>query len=90
MRNTHYLGRKRDQRGETTVSDETELNQEYDFSQAEQGKFYYPDAEFSFPIYLEPDVDAFITKLADEKKIDVQDLVNTWLRANIQLMQTVQ
>ncbi|MFQ6016405.1 MAG: hypothetical protein ACE5NP_13290 [Anaerolineae bacterium] len=66
------------------------MKAEYDFSQGERGKFYNPDAEFSFPVYLEPDVDDFMNKLADEKGINVQQLVNEWLRVNIKLVQSVQ
>ncbi len=62
----------------------------YDFSKAERGKFYHPDVEFSFPVYLEQDVDDFLTKLADEKGVNIQELVNEWLRVNIQLVQSVQ
>ena len=66
------------------------MKAEYDFSKAERGKFYNPDAEFSFPVYLEPDVSDFMSKLADEKDINVQELVNEWLRVNIRLLQSVQ
>ena len=66
------------------------MKAEYDFSKGERGKFYNPDAEFSFPIYLEPDVNDFMNKLADEKDINVQELVNEWLRVNIKLVQSVQ
>ena len=66
------------------------MKAEYDFSKGERGKFYNPDVEFSFPIYLEPDVDDFMNKLADEKDINVQELVNEWLRVNIKLVQSVQ
>ena len=65
------------------------MKAEYDFSKGERGKFYHADAEFSFPIYLEPDVDAYLNELADERDEDVQDLVNEWLRVNIRLVQTV-
>jgi hypothetical protein len=65
------------------------MKPEYDFSKGERGKFYHPDAEFSFPIFLEPDVDAYLSQLADEHEADVQELVNEWLRANIQLVQSV-
>ncbi|WP_197480107.1 hypothetical protein [Anabaena sp. 4-3] len=47
------------------------MKAEYDFSQAEQGKFYHPDATFHYPISLEPDVDNFFKKVAQEKNIDV-------------------
>jgi hypothetical protein len=65
------------------------MKAEYDFSRGERGKFYSPDAISSFPVYLEPDVNDFMTRLADDKDLDVQDLVNDWLRANIRLVQSV-
>ena len=65
------------------------MKAEYDFSKGERGKFYSPDAVFSLPVYLEPDVSDFMNQLADEKEIDVQELVNEWLRANIKLIQSI-
>jgi hypothetical protein len=66
------------------------MRAECDFSKATRGKFYQPDAVFNFPVYLEPDVNDFMSKLAEEQDIDVQELVNEWLRANIKLFQSVQ
>jgi hypothetical protein len=66
------------------------MKTEYDFSKGERGKFYHPDAVFVFPVYLEPDVSEFLDKLAEEKDVDVQTLVNEWLRANIRLIQSIQ
>ncbi|HEY9703544.1 MAG TPA: hypothetical protein V6C58_13940 [Allocoleopsis sp.] len=66
------------------------MKPEYDFSNAEQGKFYHPDATFHYPIYLEPDVDNFLQKIATEKNIEVQILVNELLRNNIKIIQAVQ
>ena len=65
------------------------MKAEYDFSKAERGKFYSAEAEFHFPVYLEPDVDEYMSKLAEEKNIDVQQLINEWLRANIKLVKSV-
>ena len=65
------------------------MKPEYDFSQAEKGKFYQSDATFNFPVYLEPDVNEFFKKIAEEKGIDIQTLVNEWLRNNIQLIQSI-
>jgi len=65
------------------------MKAEYDFAKGERGKFYAPDAEFSFPVYLEPDVDDFMSQLADEQEVDLQELVNEWLRVNIKLIQSV-
>ena len=66
------------------------MKADYDFSKAERGKFYHPDAVFSFPIYLEPDVDNFMSHLAEEKQVDLQVLVNEWLRSNIKVVKSVQ
>ena len=66
------------------------MKAEYDFSKGERGKFYQPKAVFSLPIYLEKDVDEFMRKLADEKGKDVDELVNEWLRSNMQLIQSIQ
>jgi len=64
------------------------MKAEYDFSNGERGKFYHPDAVFSFPIYLEPDVNDFMNQLAHENGVEVQMLVNEWLRANIKLIES--
>jgi hypothetical protein len=66
------------------------MKAEYDFSKGERGRFYNPDALFSFPVYLEPDVDSFLGTLADDKETSIQDLVNEWLRINIQMVRGVQ
>ncbi len=65
------------------------MKSEYDFSKGTRGKFYHPDAVFSFPVYLEPDVSDFMDQLADETDVDIQELVNEWLRGNIKLVQSV-
>ncbi|MBW4572768.1 MAG: hypothetical protein KME31_33775 [Tolypothrix carrinoi HA7290-LM1] len=65
------------------------MKPEYDFSSAQRGKFYNPDATFNFPIYLEPDVNDFLNKLAEDKGIDIQVLVNEWLINNIHLIQSI-
>ena len=66
------------------------MKAECDFSQGTRGRFYHPNAVSSFPVYLEPDVDDFMSKLAEEQGIDIQKLVNEWLRVNIKLLQSVQ
>ena len=65
------------------------MKAEYDFSKAKRGRFYNAEAEFSFPVYLDPDVDEYLNQLASEKDVDIQQLVNEWLRANIKLVKSV-
>jgi hypothetical protein len=44
------------------------MKDHYDFSTAERGKFYHADAESQFPVYLEPDINDFLTELAAKRK----------------------
>jgi hypothetical protein len=44
------------------------MAKEYDFSGAERGKFYRPEAKFQIPVYLESDSLAFVAPLAEQEK----------------------
>lgn len=65
------------------------MKKEYDFSKGERGKFYRKDAVFNIPIYLDPDIKGFVEKLAEKKKKDVQDVVNSIIKDNIRLSKTL-
>ena len=56
------------------------MRQQYDFSGGDRGKFFHPQAEISLPVHLEPDVTAFLLKVAAEKGVEVETLVNDWMR----------
>ena len=76
MQIPHHRCTQGNQKRSADISREWLMKPEYDFSKGERGKFYHPDAEFSFPVFLEPDVDAYLSQLADEHEADVQQLVN--------------
>lgn len=40
------------------------MKKEYDFSKAEQGKFYRPIEEIEIPVYLDKELKAFYSKKA--------------------------
>ena len=42
------------------------MKAEYNFSKAERGKFYRPEASVKSPIYLEDRVQAFVTQRAED------------------------
>ena len=65
------------------------MKEEYDFSGGERGKFYHADAELCLPIYLDPEVADFLRKVAGEKGIEVETIVNDWIKKNIALIETV-
>ena len=65
------------------------MKQEYDFSGGERGKFYHAEAELDIPVYLDPDVGIFVRKIAAQKGVDVETLVNDWLRKDMAFLETV-
>jgi hypothetical protein len=65
------------------------MKKEYDFSKGERGKFYRPDAQLNIPVYLEPEVAEFLQKYTKDKDVDIQTIVNQWLRNNIAVIKSV-
>jgi hypothetical protein len=65
------------------------MKKEYDFSKGERGKFYTENAELNLPVYLDPDVEAFIRQYSQKKNVDLQIIVNEWLRKDIEVIQSV-
>ena len=59
----------------------------YDFSKGFRGKFYQPDAEFNLPIYLEPEIAEFVQKLAKEKDVDRNQIVNMLLKKDKEIIE---
>jgi hypothetical protein len=59
------------------------MKKEYDFSKGERGKFYHPEVELHLPVYLDPDVSAFLQALSEKTGTEVERLVNDWLRKDI-------
>lgn len=64
------------------------MKAEYDFSNAERGKFYRKNAVHELPVYLDADVRAYLVECAKAKGIDVSELVNELLKRDIALIQT--
>lgn len=65
------------------------MKKEYDFSKGERGKFYHPDAQLNLPVYLDADVAEFIQRHLTEKNIDIQTIVNQWLRKDIEVIKSI-
>ena len=63
------------------------MKEEYDFSNGERGKFYHKNATFNLPIYLEPEVENFVTQLAKEQKKNISEIVNALLFKDKELME---
>ena len=62
------------------------MKKEYDFSKAEQGKFYCKPEELRFPVYLDGPIESFFSQRARKCKTDVGTLINMVLRKEMELV----
>ncbi len=62
------------------------MKKEYDFSKGVRGKFYDENATFNIPVYLEPENESFIRKIAEEKKMTFSNIVNQLLSKDRELI----
>jgi len=63
------------------------MKKEYDFTNAEQGKFYRPIEELDIPIYLEKEVQDFLMKYVgkNEDSSSLSELVNSLVKKDIEI-----
>jgi len=65
------------------------MKDEYDFSNAEQGKFYVPVESIQLPIYLDKDIIQYLSQKCLTKQESLQSLVNDLLRKDIEIAKRV-
>jgi len=61
------------------------MKKEYDFSNAEQGKFYIQSEDIQMPIYLDKDILQFLNKQRAKSDENMETLVNDLLRKDIEI-----
>ncbi|MDD2383949.1 MAG: hypothetical protein PHN18_07120 [Sulfurospirillaceae bacterium] len=52
------------------------MKKEYDFTNGVRGKFFHKDAMFEIPVYLDPQNEIFVRKIAKEKQMTLSEIVN--------------
>lgn len=63
------------------------MKDEYDFSNAERGKFFRPNLRLIPPVRLEPEVLDFLATRAQARGTTVNQLVNQLLKKDMELIQ---
>jgi hypothetical protein len=63
------------------------MKDEYDFSNAEQGKFYRPLEDLNIPIYLDQEIkDYFIKRIKNqENTFSITQIINSLLKKDIEI-----
>ena len=63
------------------------MKREYDFSKAEQGKFYRKGGVIQLPIYLNAKVRAQVERVARKNGRDVSELINQVVQKEMELIE---
>lgn len=63
------------------------MKDEYDFSDAERGKFYRRDAQLIPPVHLDPEILTYLAARAEARGMSLSTLVNDLLRKDIELIE---
>jgi hypothetical protein len=65
------------------------MKKEYDFSNGVRAKFYREGVRLNLPVYLDKDIADIVQKVAKQKKMDSQTIVNKMLRGNKEIIQAL-
>jgi hypothetical protein len=64
-----------------------DMPDEVEFSGGTRGKFHRPDMRLNLPVYLEPDVQAYLSSLAAKKGVPLSELANDLLKKDIAILE---
>jgi hypothetical protein len=67
------------------------MRDEYDFTNAQQGKFYRPIEELEIPIYLDKEILAFLLKNIQKRGKDysLNSIVNALIKQDIEISKKI-
>ena len=66
------------------------MEKEYDFSNAEQGKFYRPIEELEIPVYLNSSIYNYYKQIAEKSKQDTSVMINNILKKQIEIQEDIE
>ncbi|MGB5008784.1 MAG: hypothetical protein WBO88_00585, partial [Candidatus Dechloromonas phosphoritropha] len=62
---------------------------EIDFSKGVRGKFYHDNATLNLPVYLDAEVQAYLSAIASKKGVQLSELANDLLKREIGIIEAV-
>jgi hypothetical protein len=73
----------------TPARGDADMPKEIDFSGGTRGKFHRPSIRLRLPVYLDADVQAYLTAIAARKGIPLSELTSDLLKKEIAIIETV-
>ena len=65
------------------------MHDEYDFSSAQRGKFYHPEAKINLPVHHDSEVLKYFSEKAGAKVVELNTMVNDLLKKDMALIEGV-
>ena len=66
---------------------DNDMPSEIDFSGGQRGKFFKGAAQINTPVYLDADVQKYLSARAQAKGVEIAQLVNSLLKKDIELIE---
>jgi uncharacterized DUF497 family protein len=73
----------------TSGSDDRDMPDEIDFIGGARGQFHRPNLKLNLPVYLDADVQAYLTAVAARKGVPLSELANELLKKEIAILEAV-
>jgi hypothetical protein len=70
-----------------TNPQDDDIPSEINFSGGIRGKFHRPNARLNLPVYLDADVQTYLTALAARKGVPLSELANDLLKKDIAILE---
>jgi hypothetical protein len=70
-----------------TNPEDDDIPSEINFSGGIRGKFHRPNARLNLPVYLDADVQTYLTALAARKGVPLSELANDLLKKDIAILE---
>ena len=71
------------------TQEDDDMPAEIDFSKGVRGKFYHANARLNLPVYLDQEVQAYLSAIAAKKGVQLSDLANDLLKREIGIIEAV-
>lgn len=71
------------------TQDDDDMPAEIDFSKGVRGKFYQANAKLNLPVYLDQEVQVYLSAIATKKGIQLSELANDLLKREISIIEAV-
>jgi hypothetical protein len=73
----------------TNLPNDDDMPAEIDFSKGVRGKFFRANTKLNVPVYLDADVQSYLTAIASKKGILLSELANDLLKREIGIIEAV-